>query len=47
MIEEIEEYQTRLGRLKTLKDAGIDAYPAKSEKGVNLADAKNMAVNFL
>lgn len=45
MIEEIEEYQTRLGRLNTLKDAGIDAYPAKSEKGANLADAKNLPVD--
>ncbi len=45
MIEEIEEYQTRLGRLNTLKEAGIDAYPAQSEKGANLADAKNLPVD--
>jgi len=45
MTEEIEEYQARLARLNNLKTLGTDIYPAKSEKGVNLADAKNLAID--
>ncbi|MFA6423937.1 MAG: lysine--tRNA ligase [Candidatus Magasanikbacteria bacterium] len=45
MTEEINEYETRLGRLKTIKESGIEPYPAKSEKGIPLATAKTMAVD--
>jgi len=42
MSEELEEYQARLGRLNNLKSLNIDPYPAKSEKGTNLEEAKKM-----
>jgi lysyl-tRNA synthetase class 2 len=45
MIEEIEEYQTRLGRLKTIKEAGFDPYPAKSSKGIDLYQAKALSAD--
>ncbi|MFA6548063.1 MAG: lysine--tRNA ligase [Candidatus Magasanikbacteria bacterium] len=45
MTEEINEFKTRLGRLNTIKTAGIEPYPAKGEKGIPLAQAKTMAVD--
>src|SRR3989339_16816 len=45
MTEEINEFETRIGRLKTIREAGIEPYPAKSEKGTPLETAKTMAVD--
>ncbi len=45
MTEEINEFETRIGRLKTIREAGIEAYPAKSEKGVPLEQALTMALD--
>jgi lysyl-tRNA synthetase, class II len=41
--ETLNEEQTRVERLKTIRDSGLDAYPARSNRDTLISDARELA----
>ena len=39
--EVLNEEQTRLERLKTIQESGINPYPSQTEREITLAEARN------